>query len=174
MKSIPLKSFLLVFALILSMPQIQAQKKCKYNFDKEDPMTGERVMRNEVKLKSYFIVSYYRKADSLRIELNVRFVGERNFRVPKGSELKLKLSDGKILSFFSAQTANPLSYVGGSQILTNYAMTYYCSKEQMEDLAEYGFTVASTKLGDETITMEVKKKKVAKNANKARCMLVGL
>jgi hypothetical protein len=158
-------------ACIMLSNTMEAQK-CKYDFDEKDPMSDVRIRRIEVKLKSYFIVSYYRSGDDFRVELNVRFVGERNFAVKVGNELQLKLSNGEILSFKAAQDATPLSYVGGTQVMTNYAITHYCSREQMEALAEHGFSVARSQIGDETITMEVKEKKVDDNAEDAACMLI--
>lgn len=161
---------LLLLALVLGTTGAMAQK-CKYDLDKTDPMSEERVRRMEMKLKPYFIVSYYRKADDFRVELNVRFVGERNFAVNEGAELKLKLKGGDILTFPAAQKATPISGVNGTQINTIYAITYGCTREQMQRLAEEGYTVASAQVGDETLTMEVKEKEVAENAAGAACML---
>ena len=166
-----LRSAPFVLLLLLSCSASMAQS-CKYDLDKKDPMTEERVRRNEMKIKSYFILSYYRKADEFRVELNVRFVGERNFAVQPGAELKLKLADGTILTFPAAQTATPISGVNGSQIATIYAITYSCTRDQMEQLAKEGFAVASAQIGDETAMVELKPKEVPGTAEKAACMLV--
>jgi hypothetical protein len=160
-----------IMLLVLASSSGLSAQKCKYAYDKTDPMTEERVRRSENKLKNYFIVSYYRKGDSLRVELNVHFVGERNFQVPPGEKLDLKLTGGEILSLSNAQVASPISYVAGSQVMTNYAMSYFCSKEQMQQLARSGFKAASAKLGDETLTVEVKEKEVGDTGSKAACML---
>ena len=157
---------------IFGLSTIAEAQKCRYDFDEQDPMSDVRIRRMEIKLKSYFIVSYYRKGDDMyRIELNVAFTGERNFIVPEGNIIELKLGNGEILSFPAAQKATPLSYVNVNQVATNYAITHHCNKEQMEMIAQHGFTVVRTKLGDETITMEVKKRKVDDTAEDAACML---
>ena len=161
---------LLLLALLLSTTGAMAQK-CKYDLDKTDPMSGERVRRMEMKHKPYFIVSYYRKAEDFRVELNVRFVGERNFAVSEGAELKLKLKGGDILTFPAAQQATPISGVNGTQINTIYAITYGCTREQMQRLANEGYTVASAQVGDETLTVEVKEKEMTDTAANAACML---
>ncbi|MEK0336722.1 MAG: hypothetical protein QQN41_04725 [Nitrosopumilus sp.] len=147
-------------------------QKCKYQLDKKDPMTGERVRRTEVKIKNYFVISFYRKSDTYRVELNVRFVGERNFAVPKGEKLNLKLKDGSILTMECAQNATPVSYVTSSQVMTLYAMSYICSKEDLQKIANTGFSVASAKVGNETLTYEVKEKEIPKTAQKAKCILI--
>jgi hypothetical protein len=98
--------------------------------------------------------------------------GERNFVVPKGNELQLKLGNGTILRFPAAEDASPVSYVAGNQVATNFAISHHCTRDQMELLAAHGFRVVSTPIGDETYTLEIKEKKVSKNAQDAACMLV--
>ena len=68
-------------------------------------------------------------------------------------------SRGDIEVFKAAQRATPLSYVAGTQVATNYNATFYCTQAQMALLAEHGFSVASIKLGDETVTRVVKEKR---------------
>ena len=167
-----MNQLLLILVITFAVSIEASGQKCKYDFDKKDPMTGDRVRRCEISIKNYFIVNYYRKADTLRVELNVRFLGERNFIVPKGNTIDFKLNDGPILKLASAQDAAPVSYVAANQIMTSFAMTYYCTKEELQKIAEKGFSAVSSKIGDETITYEVKEKDIIRSAEKAKCMLV--
>ena len=80
-------------------------------------------------------------------------------------------SRGDIEVFKAAQRATPISYVAGTQVATNYNATFYCTQAQMALLAEHGFSVASIKLGDETVTRVVKEKKADKTQNNARCII---
>ena len=169
MRSLIFAAFL---AVLFSQTVLEAQKKCKYDFDEQDPMTEVRVRRNKVKVKRFFLVNFYRKGDEFRVEVEIAMAGERNFVVPKGNELQLKLGNGTILRFPAAEDASPVSYVAGSQIATNFAISHHCTREQMELLAAHGFRVVSTPIGDETYTLEIKEKKVSRNARDAACMLV--
>ncbi len=169
MRSLIFAAFL---AVLFSPTVLEAQKKCKYDFDEQDPMTEVRVRRNKVKVKRFFLVNFYRKGDEFRVEVEIAMAGERNFVVPKGNELQLKLGNGTILRFPAAEDASPVSYVAGSQIATNFAISHHCTREQMELLAAHGFRVVSTPIGDETYTLEIKEKKVSRNARDAACMLV--
>lgn len=169
MRSLIFAAFL---AVLFSPTVLEAQKKCKYDFDEQDPMTEVRVRRNKVKVKRFFLVNFYRKGDEFRVEVEIAMAGERNFVVPKGNELQLKLGNGTILRFPAAEDASPVSYVAGSQIATNFAISHHCTREQMELLAAHGFRVVSTPIGVETYTLEIKEKKVSRNARDAACMLV--
>lgn len=169
MRSLIFAAFL---AVLFSPTVLEAQKKCKYDFDEQDPMTEVRVRRNKVKVKRFFLVNFYRKGDEFRVEVEIAIAGERNFVVPKGNELQLKLGNGTILRFPAAEDASPVSYVAGSQIATNFAISHHCTRDQMELLAAHGFRVVSTAVGDQTYTLEIKEKKVSKNARDAACILV--
>ena len=161
----------LLFALALCLvPSLLSAQKCKYALDEKDAMTGAMVRRTEVKLEGYYTLSFYRNDQDHRVELYVRFVGERNFVVAEGNELQIKLGNGEMLTLLSAQAASPVSYVAGEQIMTNYAISYHCTLADMQRIAASGVAVTRVKLGDETITYEVKKK-VPETAAKATCLL---
>ena len=161
----------LLFALALCcVPSVLSAQKCKYALDEKDAMTGALVRRTEVKLESYYTLSFYRNAEDHRVELNVSFMGERNFAVPEGNELQIKLGNGEMLTLLSAQAASPVSYVAGQQVMTDYAISYHCAAADMQRIAASGVAVTRVKLGDETITYEVKKK-VPDTAAKATCLL---
>lgn len=172
-----MKSFriaVLSFLLIgFSIQEVSAQK-CKYKVDETDPMSGDRVRRAKMTMDGRdFVVNFYRKADEYRVEMEVALIGERNFVMPAGTELRLKLGNDNIASYKAAQEATPLSYVVGTQVATNFSATFYCSKSQMEELAAHGFKVVSIQLGDETLTREVgKDKKVEQTKANASCILM--
>ena len=115
------KTFLIVLVIGIFSSQMNAQN-CKYDFDKKDPMTEERVRRNRYTLKSFLVFNLYRRGDDFRVEVEVALVGEQNYSVEKGEEVLLKLSDGTLLTLKAADEANPVSYVQGYQVATNYAI----------------------------------------------------
>ena len=161
--------FILLFFAFCSV-QLNAQK-CKYDLDKTDPMTNERVRRITFSIKSYFLISIFRKTDDYRVELNVRFGGERNFKVLAGEKIDLKLADGTILTLSAAQDANPVSYAAPGQVMTIYAVSYNISQDEMKQISENGFTVVKVKLGGEELTYETRDKTIPKTAAGAKCIL---
>ena len=165
----------LIFSLFLlgvSIQEVSAQK-CKYKVDETDPMSEERIRKTKMTMSGRdFVVNFYRKADEFRVEMEVALIGERNFVMPKGTELNLKLGNGDIAKYTAAQEATPLSYVTGDQVATNFSATFFCTREQMEKLGAHGFKVVSIKLGDETLTREVgNAKKFEKTKQNATCIL---
>jgi len=172
MKNQPIKLFILSIIFILSFNEVNAQDKCKYSFDKEDPMTNERVRRNYIKGKPFFQFAFYRKADDFRFETLLKFNGTQEFIVPKGQEMNIKLGNGDVIIVLNADAATPNSYVSGPQVMTNYSMSYFATKEQMELMAKHGISVVATHLGNKTYTLEFKEKNLEKDKAKIACMLV--
>jgi len=148
-------------------------QKCKYKVDEVDPMSEERIRRSKMTMDGRdFVVNFYRKGDEFSVEMEVALIGERNFVMPKGTELKLKLGNDEIEEFTAVEKATPLSYVAGTQVATNYSASFSCSRAQMEALAEHGFKVVSIKLGDESLTRLVgKEKKIQQTKHNASCIL---
>lgn len=171
-KSLLVRAILFSFITILFASEVNAQKKCKYSFDKTDPMSNERVRRNYVKGKSYFQFAFYRKANDFRFETLIKFNGTQEFVVQKGQVMNVKLGNGEIIEVVNSDDASPNSYVFNNAVMTNYSMSYVVTKEQMEMMANHGFTVVSTKLGNKTYTLEFKEKNLEKNKEKVSCMMV--
>lgn len=160
----------LFFIFSLCTIQLNAQK-CKYTYDKVDPMTNERVRRITYPVKMYFKVSFYRKASDFRVELNVTFGGERNFKILAGETMDLKLTSGTILTLSAAQDANPVSFLASEQVMTGYGISYNITKEQMQQIATSGFSVVRVKMGGEELTVEANSNIVPKTLTGAACMI---
>jgi len=134
-------------------------------------MTNERVRRITYTIKNFFQISIFRKTDDYRVELTVRFVGERNFKVLAGEKIYLKLADGTILTLSAAQDENPVSYAALGQVMTIYVVSYNISQDEMKQISENGFTVVKVTLGGEELIYETSDKTIPKTAAGAKCIL---
>ena len=158
--------------VLLPLSDAYSQKKCKYNFDKVDPMSNERVRRNRITGTTHLLFAFYRKGNDFRFETQVKIAGNRDFSVPKGQVMNIKLGNGEIIEAPNSDKSTPNSFIYNNNVATSYSMSYKLTREQVEKIANHGFTVVSTKLGNETITFEFKEKRVYKNKEKVACMLV--
>ncbi|MCK9208428.1 MAG: hypothetical protein M0P66_15050 [Salinivirgaceae bacterium] len=162
-------SMLFVLTIMLIMPA-QAQK-CKLDFDKKDPITGERVRRSYININMWAKMALYRANDDLRFELSFARGGEDNFAIPAGSKVYIKLGDESILELVSANEALPVSFVNGNQVATSFAISYYITKEQMQQIGKFGIVfIKAAVINDITANYEVKKKKNKKITQSALCI----
>jgi hypothetical protein len=149
----------------------QAQK-CKYDFDKKDPITGERIRRNMHNINLWAKMALYRANDDIRFELNLAKGGEDNFSIPIGSKIFIKLEDESILELKSANKAVPVSFVTGNQVATSFAISYYISKEQMQKIATNGITfIKAMLIGEVSVNYEINKRKSKKIKKSAFCIV---
>jgi len=165
-----LLSTLLLLAVMCIMPA-QAQK-CKYDFDKKDPITGERIRRNFHSINLWAKMALYRANDDIRFELNMVRGGEDNFSIPIGTKVFIKLEDESILELKSANKAVPVSFVTGNQVASSFAISYYITKEQIQKIATHGITFIKAMLIDEvSMNYEINKRKSKKIKKSASCMI---
>lgn len=173
LNSITRSSTIIVLLLFGMLAEVQAQK-CKFDFDKEDPISGDRVRRNNYKLKKQaFTVSYYRKKDEFKLELSMIFAGARTFSVTTSDQLVLKLSNNETITVYPSKEFAPTSQATGSGVYTFYAISYNATQEQYQQISENGVVHVRSNMGGETYDVEVKEKMAEKMKIGAGCMVKG-
>lgn len=167
------KFLLLLAFLLLSITTITKAQKCNYTHEKVDEFSGKVERRIIKKHNFYFKYAFYRLGDDFRLESYVNIPGDQAFLIPEGSKLNLKLGDKSVIELTSIKNATPQSFVANNQIYSGFAMTYPITKEQLMKIEEVGIKFMRTYLKDESCyDMSLKKKKIEKTKNYARCILI--
>jgi hypothetical protein len=162
-------SFLTTLVLAASLAFSQ---NCKFDFDKTDPFTNVKTQRINVRGNMFFSMGFYRQNDDFRIEAYLSMNDAQNFVVPAGSKLDIKLTNGKIISIQNVADAQPAQSPLGNMIITNYAMSYKISKEDLTAIAANGITFIRTWYSDANYyDYEFKKKEPEKTTAAATCIL---
>ncbi|RXQ87288.1 hypothetical protein EO244_16550 [Ancylomarina salipaludis] len=167
---------LLTVIIMLLLSVASFGQKCKYEKDELDPMSGERTRICKISLnhpnniiKGY--LKFHRAGNNYELELGIRYQSKRSFKIPQGTEMKIKLEDGTIVSFLSNKDIFPNFTVLDPTIFTHYQVFYKCTKEDIERISGTGFSVVQSEFVDQKLTFTVKKKKIAETAHKAKCIL---
>lgn len=157
-------------------------QKCKFDFDKKDPMSGDRVRRNTHKVnygsavelaypfytRGAMAFSFYRNGDDFKLEANGYLPGLKTYTVQTSDQLQIKLGNGEIISVYANNEFKPT--VGG-QGITLYAISYDASQEVFQKIATHGVVLLRVYLGSEMYDVEVKDKMLDKMKAGAACML---
>ena len=160
---------LLLSGIIFSI--LSYAQKCRFQFDKEDPVTGERVVRTGVSLSMWTKFQFYRSDDDLRIEYYAMLGGEHNFSVPPGAIMKIRLGNDEILEVKSVNKAVPTSSIVSNRVVTSYGFSYEITIEQMKTIGNAGIKAISVSFNkDIRRTHEFKKRKNKKIKKYARCI----
>ncbi|MFA6401119.1 MAG: hypothetical protein WCX31_05765 [Salinivirgaceae bacterium] len=167
-----IKNIFSTFLLVISIATVSNAQKCHYDVDKKDPFSGTNERRISETYNNYFTFAFYRSGDDFRLESYVNIPNDQAFIIPAGNKLTLKLTDGTTMELSSLNSATPQSYFVNLQIYSAYAMTYPITKEELKKIETIGIVFIRTYLKDESYyDMEIKKKKIEKLKNDARCIM---
>ena len=123
----------LTFLIILgSTLQLNAQS-CKYDYDEEDEITGERERKNTYRFTYELNVSLNRASDTFKFQVNRVLQGEVDHIINSQDQLILKLGNGESIPLSPEGTYTPSSRIAGAGILTDYKnLIYNSSREHYE------------------------------------------
>lgn len=156
-------------AMLIGGKELSAQK-CRYAFDRYDPVSKERVRSNEVISSRDFDLILYRRANDYRIRTFMRLTGVIDFVVPVGHPLTITLGNGEFIEVTNSTIAKPKKKLAGvSQ--TEFRLSFKCTEEQMQKIAEHGFNLVSVSFGDYNKFFKPRKKEFEKNKKKTACLL---
>ena len=160
------------FLSILFFAAFHSFAQCKFDYDKTDPFTNVKQQRLSIRGNMFFSMAYYRNNDDFRIESYLSMNDAQNFVVPVGSKLDIKLANGKIISLQNVEEGKPAQSLLGSLVITNYAMSYKVTKEDLAAIAASGITFIRTWYSDANYyDYEFKKKEPEKTMSGAQCIL---
>ena len=170
MKKSKLKATILL--LLTAIQFVSVAQNCKYDYDKEDPISGQKEQRIKFNCTMVYTFAFYRNGNDHRVESYIMMPGEQNFVLPEGSKIDIKLSNKKVLTLASAGKAAPETNIYGSTVRTSYSMSYSITSEQLTEIQNNGIVFIRTYLqnGTQWYDHELKDKKIQKTKEAAGCM----
>jgi hypothetical protein len=169
--------------LLLSSSNVFGQKKCKYTYQKEDPITGEQtkgtkllVFATPLTMQETWYLFFDRKGNNFSVRMSIKLTGEFNMPLEVGDSLTFKLADGKIFTLYAKERNAPVTeaYINGADqpvILSCFICNYDISKEQLESMATSPVTFIRMNIGSFPIDKEIGKKVGKKFQEDAHCII---
>ena len=159
----------ILFFFLASM-QLSAQK-CKFDYEKEDPLTGAQTKGNTFTVKVYWKIGFNKVGDKYTISMWLRMNGQVRDIITPENNIVFKLENGEIITVFAND-----SYVGRSQATQNGVLTVYdaifaVSEDDIKKLAASPLTYVRMPIGALTAESELNTKKGAEFQGKAKCIL---
>ena len=166
----------ILFFLAFSM-QLSAQK-CKYDFDKKDPITGETTKKNTVTISIspyYWKLGYSRTGDNFQVEMFIRCNGNLREIIQKGDPIILKLSNDEIITVYSKDEFLPFAQTSSSQtatrVLSTYNGKYDIDATSLQKIAENPPTFIRMNIESKVYEKEISAKDGKILAKAAACIL---
>lgn len=161
-----------VLLLVVSSTQLSAQK-CKFDYDKKDPITGEQTKKITLKINMAWYVGFNEVEGKYFISMDFFIPGNniKEFISPENTVI-FKLTNGELITLHANDNYIPTIRASES-IVSVYNAKYDISKEDLQKLATYplAFIRMGIGSGKHDIDREIKAKEGVEFQNNAKCIL---
>ena len=156
--------------------QLSAQK-CKYDYDRADPITGEASKGNTCTIQTYGMgfpiwqVGFNKMGDSYFIGNMYRLVGNVREVIQKGDQMFIKLSNGELITLVAQDDFLPIAKATQSGVYTEYLSKYAIDAATLQKIADNQPTFIRMNIESKTYEKEISSGDGKKMAQAAKCIL---
>ena len=148
---------------------------CKYSINKTDALTGEKMLKAKIRINMHSEMDFAKTGEEIRVEFFISVAGEKNFIMPAGSLIDLKLGNDQVITLASVKDASPSTYLSTTSnsaiIYSIYGMSYAVERTQAAEIIRYGVKYSRTHLeGDTYFEHTYKEKETDKTKIAANCV----
>ena len=163
----------ILFLFAFSM-QISAQK-CKYDYEKKDPITGEATKGSVQTIQpGRFVplwqIGIHKIGDAYFVSNLYRCLGVAQDILKKGDQIIFKLSNGEIVALIAQDECLPIAKTPG-EILTEYLSKYNIDAAILQKIANNPPTYVRLNIERKVYEKEIPAKDGKKVAQAAACIL---
>tara|TARA_Y100000768_G_C23677752_1_gene540814 strand:- start:60 stop:605 length:546 start_codon:yes stop_codon:yes gene_type:complete len=174
-------SIVLTTSAALTSIQTYAQK-CKFAYEKEDPISGKstRGIAAPIKLPpiggyEYWMIGFNQVDDSYYLDMTIRLYGELNNGLNKNDSVMFKLANDELITCYVqdnvAPQTNAVAVSGSLIVTTTYQAKYTLTKEQLIKLSESNLVFARMNISEKVYENAPKEKHQKKILRAAICIL---
>jgi len=166
-----IRSLVILFLLVCSTLQLSAQK-CKFDYDKKDPLTGEVTKGNTFKVKIFWHLGFNKIGNKYFVSMLVYGAGNIREIITPANTLIFKLANGEIITLNANDNFYPIAQATQGGIVTTYSAKYDISEENLQKITASPLVYAKVEVGSLPPTdAEFNVKKGTEFQNKAKCIL---
>jgi len=166
---------LFLFATTLSL----SAQKCKFDYNKKDPITGEATKGNTVTISKIVFVAtnnynwklgFHRAGDSYHVGVSLEGYGNFRERIQKGDPITFVLSNGEIVTINSQDEFLPTARAA-QVVVTEYKGKYDIDVAALQKIAENPPTFIRMNVESKVYEKEINSATGKQIAQAARCIL---
>jgi len=167
---------ILPLILLLVYSSTSAQN-CKFKVDKKDPLTGEHVLAEGIRMGGGVGIGIGKAGDKPELSITVTYPHDQSFKVEPGNLMIAKLANGDTLQYRNVNTATPVSFVASTAtaysppvIRTQYTLTYPVDQRFYALLSEHTIELFRVHVNDQAIDVVVNSKDGQKIKKYSGCL----
>ena len=169
-KVVKVVSLALVLIFVISS-NLSAQK-CKFDYEKKDPLTGEYTRGNTFGVTLWWFLGINQVDASYYIGVLIRISGNLRDIITPENTLIFKLANGEIITLNANNEYLPAANANQYGVLTAYNAQYNISTEDLAKFAASPLVYVKMEIGAiRKFAQELKEKKGLDFQNKAKCIL---
>ncbi len=159
---------ILIFAISLNL----SAQKCKFDYEKKDPLTGAQTKGISFNVKLWWQLGINKIDDTYNVGAAIRISGNVRDIITPENTLIFKLVSGEIVTIHANSESLPIAQATNQGVITVYTVTYNISVEDLERLASSPLAYLRIGIGSERVyDEEFKEKRGVEFQNRAKCML---
>jgi hypothetical protein len=133
-----------IFLPFVCTMQLSAQK-CKFDYDKTDPITDEITKGITFRAESrysketydmHYKIGFHRIGSTFYLDFEIWFQGNKREVISKGEVLTLKLSDGEVITLSTQSEVLPSQHASYDGIYTLYKVKYDIDTVSLQKIAD--------------------------------------
>jgi hypothetical protein len=158
-----------IFLFICTL-QLSAQK-CKFNYNRTDPITGESAKGNTFSIHIAWKMGFNKLGDTYHLGMYIRLSGNIREFIRKGDPLVFKLSNGEVVTLNSLDEFLPAAQATESGIVTVYQGKYDIDVATLQKIAANPPTYVRMNIESKVYEKEISSKDGKKITQAATCIL---
>lgn len=151
-------------------PQVYSQK-CKFDYNKKDPLTGEATKGNTFKVHPNWHLGLNKIGDKYLVDMFMRVAGNTREIITPENTIIFKLENGEIITINADNEYVPIAEVYADGVVSQIRAKFTISEENLQKIAASPLTYVKMTIGARTYDFEFKTKKGAEFQNNAKCIL---
>ena len=162
----------LVIILVFAMNFNLSAQKCKYDYEKKDPITNELTKGNSFPVKTYWKIGLNKLGNQYWVGMYILYNTEIKDIITPENTMILKLQNGEIITVNASENFPPSYRVNVNSvapITTAYQAKFTISEEDLKRLSESPLVFIRMGVGSRTQDSEIKNG--SKFQNNAKCIL---
>jgi hypothetical protein len=158
---------LFLFATILSL----SAQKCKYDYNRADPITGEASKGNTFAIHPAWKMGFNKAGNTYYTGMFLRASGNLREIIQKGDPISLKLSNGDVVTIVAQDEFLPAAQATQYGIITVYNGKYSIDTATLQQIAENPPTYVRMNIESKVYEKEISAKAGKSISDAAKCIL---
>jgi len=161
----------LTLLFMLFATEAYSQKKCRFDYNKKDPITGEETKGNTFPIRSWWKLGFNRSNNDYHIGMGIRLDGNVRYILTPENTIIFKLENDEIITVNAREEYAPVQQATSNGVSSVYSAIFNISEDDLRKFAESPLKHVRMTIGPNPADASFNAKKGRVFQENARCIL---